>query len=247
MFDRIILGFILSTDHGIICLSTNAHIRINHPPMPFRRAYVTAFDNFLFVYGGGNQQAGFNLFHRYDPRSHSPARLPSSQYQKKRCALVAYTNSIYVIGGHYGSSSKGGEIVFIFSLESGCWETGPDLNYQVSCHAAAVFEDRIYISGGKERPSDVWSINALALRWTEEKPLNRARYDHRMVAVGARLYVIGGRVGDTNQFQECIEMFSKTIGAWTLCRATLGCNMPGVLAWEGQIYIFPRASDNYRR
>ena len=60
-----------------------------------------------------------------------------------------------------------------------------------------------------------------------------------MVAVDARLYVIGGRVGGTNQFQECIEMFSTTIGAWTLCRATLGCYMPGVLAWEGQIYIFP--------
>ena len=95
-----------------------------------------------------------NGFRRYDPRFDTWKPLPPSPHPKKNCACVAYKNSIYVIGGHTGDGS-GKVMVFRFSLESGEWEYCPDLNNPVSSHAAAVFEDRIYISGGDEHPSDV--------------------------------------------------------------------------------------------
>ena len=71
-----------------------------------------------------------------------------------------------------------------------------------------------------------------------------------MVTVGTRLYVIGGEyefeslppnvhLQENYSFEETIEMFCLTTGAWTTCQAKLECSRVGAIVDDGYIYIIP--------
>lgn len=89
--------------------------------------------------------------------------------------------------------------VWTFDQVSGSWNRGPSLPAPRHHAAAAVLDGAVVISGGAEslegRP---WQGTRTVWRWTpggswEAMPsLPEARWGHRMVEHGGRLYVVGG-------------------------------------------------------
>ena len=248
---------ILSTDTGLMCLSKNAPHRLCNPPVTLQSAYVIVVDNFMYVYGGilknsVQSNAPSTGFYRYDPRLDVWTTLQQSLLPiKENCACVAYKNCIYVIGGTV-RDRPGGRVtsqkwVDQFSIEFNEWKRGVNLTKAISHHSAAVLENRIYISGGVNEEAlaipTVWSWEAESNFWSREKPLVQSRCNHTMVAVGERMFVIGGEVSNTQDdstgYQGSIEMFTPATRAWTLCKATIECSMSGVIACNRHVYIIP--------
>jgi hypothetical protein len=144
--------------------------------------------------------------------------------------------------------------VWVASLNAdgsvGVWLPGPSLKTQqgVTAHQAFVWNNRIYISGGRSIfivYDKVWSIgfsNSGELdSWREETPLPDQRSHHSMVAYNNRFYVLGG--SHWRNYDNVFTGFTApinadgTIGAWTLLTYPIHWYLANMFIFDNQFYL----------
>ena len=115
-------------------------------------------------------------------------------------SAAAVGTKIYCIGGTLGSTVMGNVMVFDQSVASDGWKAGPSLATPRWLHASAAINTKIYVVGGNKRLNTigdtVTTVEVLATAagggWTAGPSLSQARLRHGLVAVGTKLYAIGG-------------------------------------------------------
>jgi non-specific serine/threonine protein kinase len=111
-------------------------------------------------------------------------------------AAAAWAGGVIVIGGYRadGSSSPRADL---WRPGEDRWRRLPDLPSGRNHPAAAVLDERLYVSGGRgdDAPrgaTQVWSLGSAERSWRPEPPLRHARLAHAMTEVDGQLVVAGG-------------------------------------------------------
>ncbi|MBN2170415.1 MAG: hypothetical protein JW819_03725 [Candidatus Krumholzibacteriota bacterium] len=127
---------------------------------------------------------------------------------------------IYAVA--FGASDNDGHLVKLeFEITVGVppsWESGASMAEPRADHAAAVWNDRIYVFGGRHNGlvrggveiydpvADTWSAAA--------NPLPTPRWDLAAVTIADRIYVIGGLTESGHVFDR-LEIFDPAAETWT--------------------------------
>ena len=109
---------------------------------------------------------------------------------------------------------------------------------------ACMTRDGILLTGGKSDDQGIkvcWKFSLSKLDWVAMPDLNVARLCHTTVSVGNRIYAIGGRTGQGDNFKQLqdVEFLDETTGSWHVTRELLSAlySHTGV-AYKHFIFIF---------
>lgn len=111
--------------------------------------------------------------------------------------------------------------VHAFDPRARRWHELPDLPAAVHHPGAAAIEGDIYVSGGAPSATDrtaqesMWVLREGHERWEARSAMPEGREAHRMRAVGDRLYVVGGRGGETSD----VLVYDVARDAWSRAAA----------------------------
>ena len=193
------------------------------PDLPQPRALgamVAIRDRIYFIGGLGEDNRTLVDIHVFDiqlKRWRQPIRDPVGV---NRNAAVAIGEDIYVIGGFEeipnGESVVHGKRVRSFNITTGQWRECAPLNIGRHGHAAAVFSDRIFVTGGysldendcSAQTRSVEIYNPFTNRWLVGPELQKPHAFHGLAAVNDRLFVFGTRGEDTTT--EILEASTMT-------------------------------------
>ncbi|KAL3347012.1 hypothetical protein AABB24_025437 [Solanum stoloniferum] len=114
---------------------------------------------------------------------------------------------IFIVSGQYGPQCRGPTAnTFVLDTHTRKWESLPPLPAPRYAPATQLWKGRLHVMGGgkenRHTPGlDHWSLavangKALEKHWRKEVPIPRGGPHRACIAVGDRLYVIGGQEGD---------------------------------------------------
>jgi hypothetical protein len=138
------------------------------------------------------------------------APLPSGRGET---AAAVVDGRLYVIGGLTGLGGEATAEVAIYDPGTNAWEAAAPLPAARDHAAAAGLDGIVYVSGGGSggtRQATLWALDSLTGVWQELPPMPETRFGHRMVAVGSRVYVVGG-VGPTSE----VLIYDPATDTWT--------------------------------
>ena len=182
------------------------------PDLPQPRALgamVAVRDRIYFIGGLGEDNRTLADIHVFDVqlnRWRQPIRDPVGI---NRHAAVAIGEEIYVIGGIensvQGDAIVHGRRVRSFNITTGQWRECAPLNIGRHGHTAAVFSDRIFVTGGyaldesdnSAQSRSVEIYNPFTNRWIVGPELQKPHAFHGLAAANERLFVFGTRGEDT--------------------------------------------------
>ncbi|XP_070569478.1 kelch-like protein 9 [Ptychodera flava] len=166
---------------------------------------AAVMDGFLYCVGGYNLRSTsknkiLSKLHRYDPRFNHWMELAPMSTGRINFSLCVFEGKLYAIGGIISVSNSKSQrtgSVEVYTPDTNSWEPATPLMSQMSCHAAVVYHDEIYLSGGdvytSGKPSNnMMTYNPLSGNIHQKSPMKVARYLHGMCVVCDRIYVIGG-------------------------------------------------------
>ncbi len=159
---------------------------------------------------------------------------------RQEVASALLDGRIYILGG---LGSGGGRRVEVYDIASDAWSRGPDLPRGHHHGSAAALGGRIYSIGGFalagivfSTPMDeVWSLEPGSGQWLERARLPRPRGSLVSLALGGRIYAIGGR--DAFDSFSDVDIYDPVSDEWTS-----GPPLPAAVdhlaaaVWEGKIY-----------
>jgi len=188
--------------------ATGTVVRERHPaPLwasagaaPFvGRALAVAWQDVVFAY----VEATGHLW-RYDPAAHGAARWERRRIPdgpaRHGAALVAGATSVYLIGG-FDDRHRPTRRCDRYDPDDDVWTVEPSLRTARASFGAAVVDGTIVVLGGVRRvpffgsrfaSRRVESFTPGAARWRRRAPLPRRREGCGALAVGRRVYLIGG-------------------------------------------------------
>ncbi|XP_078449578.1 kelch-like protein 38 isoform X1 [Lampetra planeri] len=131
------------------------------------------------------------------------------------------------------------------------WLSLPKLPGRYRQPSAATLHGAVYVTGGiRVGPgaslgapcTDVHRYSPRAAAWKPAPPLLAPRYGHQSVAVGSRLYVLGGVGGGGGASGEAallsVERYESTEGEWRWAAPMpVAVGQPAVAAVQGRIYV----------
>lgn len=123
---------------------------------------------------------------------------------------------LIVAGGMHGSG-KATDVVSIYQSRDDTWGRGPLLPAPRHHGAAAALDGAIYFTGGTQGVRDwtpeenLWTLRPGSKRWEELPEMPEGRLGHAMVALGGKLYVLGGdgESGDTLVFDPAQDRWER--------------------------------------
>ena len=195
----VIGGFKTSTNvptSDVLIYDTRSHAWSNAPPMPAPRgghAAVVVEDG-IHVIGGGNSRETLADHLEYDLRTNVwRMRAPLSR-SKGSPAAVVYDGKLYSIGGRSGPADFGD--VEIYDPIADRWTAGPSIEPRGTA-GAAVACGSIYVFGGESQArkatiDEVLKLDSSRKMWEQATPMPSPRNYARAVALGSRVYLVGG-------------------------------------------------------
>jgi hypothetical protein len=178
----------------------------------------------------------------------------------QEAAATTTGNRLWVAGG-YDSARNSSAAVFVFNGSR--WTPGPSLPIAVNHPGAATINENVYVAGGftpAGATNRAFELAKGATAWREVASMRRRRGALSLVAVGERLYAIGGRDGE---IQIAVpESYDPQTNAWSdiaplptprnhvagYLNGALACVAGGrAPATSAAIDCFDPASDRWRR
>jgi N-acetylneuraminic acid mutarotase len=176
-----------------------------HTPLPISisRYALVAFEGRLYVFGGWDGRKYLSSVYMYDPgkdvwTARSPLPAP-----RAFAAAVVSESKIYIIGGYDGKQALPANDVYQPNQDDGInnpWEKSiplPEGRYGMAVSSIA---DIIYISGGRGNSSEIIPFLAFSPQLNAwqllDAPPGKIGSNVASAALGANLYVIGGRQGN---------------------------------------------------
>lgn len=171
-------------------------------------------------------------------------RLADMPEQRGETAAAVVGSRMVVAGGLYGVG-RTGEDVYVFDAVRNEWTRGRKLPAPRHHAAAAAIGSDVYLSGGAGgatnwTPTDTLWRSRPGARWKPLARMPEGRQSHAMVAMGGRLYVVGG-VGPT----DATLVYDPRTDKWTKAAPLpTGRDHLRAVAWGGEVWaIAGRESD----
>ena len=124
------------------------------------------------------------------------------------CAC-AFMDNIFVIGGVINRVRISSCLQFCTRDKS--WKEAAKMNEARSSAAYAVFEERIIVSGGLSINSNVSnsieSYDVLPDKWSTMPKMNSGMYDHSLVVVKNKMFVISNKKNNCKVFDNICKKF----------------------------------------
>ncbi len=182
--------------------SQNAWRRIAPLPQPLAGALTVADGGFLYVLGGRNENGIQDTVYVYDPAADSWRPLASLPEPRADAAGGALTGRIYVVGGSDGETQR--DSCFTYDPSADTWDDCPSMMQARATAGATVLLNKLYVIGGVQPVSsaaaehgEVYDPNSRTWTVLNLPPNTPAWSDPGVVHVEARIYAIGGRLGET--------------------------------------------------
>lgn len=151
-------------------------------------------------------------------------------------ASAGVGSKLVIAGGLYGIGRTSDD-VYIFDLARNEWTIARSLPAPRHHAAAAALGDAVFISGGAPGATNWTPMDTLwraqpGLPWRSRAPMPEGRQGHAMVALGGRLYVVGGE-GPSDR----TLIYDAKANRWTT-----GASLPAgrdhlrAVAWKGEVW-----------
>ncbi len=175
--------------------------------MPIRRLDLCAVthDNHMYVVGGQHSadskaMDSIGTIHRYNPRFDTWEQLHPMNKRRALFTLDAVNDYLYAVGGKNTQGSLAS--VEYFDPDKNAWDYVSHLPLPVFGHASAVYNGKLFISGGvvsgRSFSCALQCYDPIVDKWSYFPPLGTKRAFHVMSEVDGKLYVIGGNTYNEN-------------------------------------------------
>ena len=208
-------------------------------PVPLTASSAAVLNDAVYVGGGMTTPNGgpSDWFGRYDPETDTWNRLADLPDPIHHHSLVSASGKIWLVGGIRGSGVS--NQVSSYSPTENDWRPEPDMPLGRGAHAAAVFEDQIYVIGGLgDDPESMLIYDPSTSGWATA-PGPRRREHLTAVAVNGRLFAIGGRGYGLGVRSRVVEEYQPAVRAWVrtsdLPIPCAGC--AAAATSDGQIHV----------
>lgn len=142
---------------------------------------------------------------------------PPLSQARADAAVAVLGDRLYVIGGQNTAGSPRGSVERFDPL-LGDWSFVEELRDERYAAAAAPFNGRIVLTGGREDggvTDDVEEYVPSEDDWESFQSLERAREGHGVVVLGGRMYVLGGATGSGALLSSC-ELYDAGDDDWDI-------------------------------
>jgi len=199
-------------------------------------AVITGDDGLIYVMGGYNGTAEFNMTQAYNPITNTwttRAEMP----QRTRGAAVAKGSDgiIYVIGGYFSGVLTDMQA---YNTTSNTWTTKTDMSTGVWMAGAATgLDGKIYVIGGEGGPTKTQIYNPETDTWASGLDMPTGRLELGVVrGADGLIYAIGGYSGTA---LSVVEAYNPSTNTWSAKALMPSPKLEfGVaLALDGKIYV----------
>lgn len=186
---------------------------------PVSNAGAAVLDGRVYVPGGIAATGGAtNVLEVYDPRADSWAPRALLPVPLAAYGLAALDGKLYLFGGWDGASYRAETRIYDPTADQ--WTLGTPLPTPRAFLGAAAVDKTLYVAGGFDGKQELAEVLALdphaedeiARAWRLRAALDQPRAGHGLVAVGARLYAIGGGWRTPLAFN---EQYDVRLDAWS--------------------------------
>mgnify|MGYP000517407042 CR=1 FL=1 len=245
-FTSILLGLSLASPVAAQCAGQGQWI--GAAPLALARQECAAARIGGRVYVAGGLIAGFGetgTVESYDIAANTWRGEPAMPMALHHLGLVAAGGRLWAVGGFRGGFTPRAD-VFVFDPGTGMWSSGLSLPQPRGAHWAVAHQNKIYCFGGvvtgagagTTSSAIVLDLSAATPTWASIAPMPTAREHLSAVAVGAYIYVIGGRAGGSFSSFERYHPASNTwLGQPALPAMPTARAAPGVAAIGPRIYV----------
>jgi hypothetical protein len=218
-------------------------------PTAVANAAALWLDGRVIVPGGTLADgAATNAVEVYDPQAdtwsaRAPLPFPLAAY-----GAAVLGGKLYLFGGWDGAQNRADTLIYDPASDS--WVSGTALAEPRAFLAASALNGRIYVAGGFDGEREVAAVaaydpageGAAAGPWSPRAELNQPRGGLGLVAVGARLYAIGGGWTEALTFNEQYDtrtdawsrIETPIVGQWrNLGAVALGNKVYAIGGWSG--------------
>lgn len=174
------------------------------PRARFRHASAVV-NGRVCVFGGRNlTDALIAEVDCYDPTADAwstPTSLPAERQSSDLAAFTAGDGRVHLVGGYDGTYAALDRVTVVdmSDVDTVTYADGPGLRTKRGDIDAAVVDGAVYVSGGFTHENDftkplnsVERYDPAAKQWSTVDALNEERGDKQLVALGGRVYALGG-------------------------------------------------------
>ena len=212
----------------------------------------------LYVFGGFNGDTPEGSGHwtarrrgdAYDPATNKWTRVADMPEPFSHASGTVVGTVIWFVGGYVGNHPGPATThVWKYDTVANAWSRGPDLPVARGAGAAALVGNKIYFAGGMEvtrtvskRDLFVLDLNDQAAGWGAKRSVPTARNHTAAVALGGKLYLVGGQLGqEAGQVPlATVEAYDPATDTWS-ARASLphprGHITAGTIVVGGRILV----------
>ncbi|KAF7241081.1 Kelch-like protein 13 [Varanus komodoensis] len=206
--------------------SCHAWKKIGRLPRPVYNHCVAVIHDFVFVLGGQERfdpsgQCPSNKVFRFDPRHNAWLQTASMLERRTRFHAGVLNGRLVAVAGGALLGALTGTAEEYHPAENE-WRPVAPFPTPVADHAGATHQGILYVSGGfaaGKTLRDTHSYLSRLGRWVRNRPMNVARCDHGMAAVGERILCIGGRTQTEGEEWAPVsetECYCPASDQWTL-------------------------------
>lgn len=198
--------------------------RLKDMPLAVQGAAIRAVGTLAYVAGGANAVSknlgrGYSSLWAFDPARESWAQLPDLPYPRYEAAVGASGGILYVAGGasFEGGVPAGDKNGFSSRLDA------YDTRRQVWTALAPVPEPGMsrgaFLNGflyvvGAQCSDRMMAYDPAKDSWSRKPPMPTPRCASSVIALGGKLYVLGGQ-GGGGQTRDAVEVYDPKTGSWS--------------------------------
>jgi N-acetylneuraminic acid mutarotase len=189
------------------------------PALPVGRSDVAAaaIGDTIYAIGGfdGTTFQTLGSVAAWQPGAPAWSVLPDAMTtaRSEHAAAVLADGTIYALGGEHGVATT--ELDACEWFQGSSWHTLPAMPTPRKAFAAAALGSRLYALGGNRWVgasvsylAAVEVFDADAHAWSQVASLPTGRREHAAIALGGKIYVIGGRRQDTDAITATVDVYT---------------------------------------
>lgn len=192
---------------------------------------IAVHEGKIYVIGGVNQNGEYlGTVEVYNPATNDWTSKPSMPTQRSEFATAVYNGKIYVFGGNTSSGIIG--TTEVFDPQTNAWSTAASMPTPRAGLEAIVVNDQIFLIGGKKYSSISPFYVETAVNecfdpatgaWSTKTSLPTAVFNHAVVVVNNKVYVLGGarlsEAPNTLNIMDSTQVYDVETDRWSLLQA----------------------------
>jgi N-acetylneuraminic acid mutarotase len=198
-------------------------------PIARAEALRAVVDGKLHVFGGFQGDGPSRRHDVFDPAANTWTRLADLPTRLSHAGVAVDGTNIYVAGGYVGTAATGWAQkfgvtnVWKYSLNDNAWTAVTPLPKEVAGGGMVLLGRKLHwISGNNNQRQDigdhyVLDLDNTASGWQTAAPLPFGRSHLGVVALGGKIYAVGGQFGNDSGLttQKYVHSYDPATNAWT--------------------------------